>query len=83
MLNVVFEGYVANRYGFYNVDRSGFKYIHYYLTSFFGYLMTCPKFLKRPKCGSHTETMEKIVGAHFLVRITFGVGKHVGASKWD
>jgi hypothetical protein len=51
MLGVVFEGYVVSRYGSYIVVRNGFKYIHYYLTNHFGYLMTRPKFLKRPKCG--------------------------------
>jgi hypothetical protein len=48
MLRVVFKGYVMNRYGFYNVDRSGFKYIYDYLTNPFGCLMTHPKFLKIP-----------------------------------
>jgi hypothetical protein len=35
MLGVVFEAYVMSRYGFYNVAKDGFKYIHYYLTIFF------------------------------------------------
>jgi len=38
MLGVVFEGYVVNKYGFYNATGSGFKYIHYNLTDPFGYL---------------------------------------------
>jgi hypothetical protein len=37
MLGVVFERYVVNKYGSYNVVGSGFKYIHY-LTNSFGYL---------------------------------------------
>jgi len=28
MLGVVFEGYIVNKYGFYNVTSNGFKYIH-------------------------------------------------------
>ncbi len=38
MLSVVFERYVVNGYGSYNVARGGFKYIHYDLTNPFGYL---------------------------------------------
>lgn len=38
MLGVVFEGYVVNKYGYYNVVGSGFKYIHYDLIDPFGYL---------------------------------------------
>jgi hypothetical protein len=38
MLGVVFKGYVMNKYGSYNVTRSGFKYIHYDLIDPFGYL---------------------------------------------
>jgi hypothetical protein len=38
MLGVVFEGYVVDKYGYYNVVGSGFKYIHYDLIDPFGYL---------------------------------------------
>jgi hypothetical protein len=38
MLSVVFERYVMNRYGSYNVAKGGLKYIHYDLTNPFGYL---------------------------------------------
>jgi hypothetical protein len=37
MLSVVFEGYVVNKYGFYNAAGSGFKHIHNDLTNPLGY----------------------------------------------
>jgi hypothetical protein len=63
----------VNRYGSYNVARSGFKYIHYYPTNLLGYLMARPKFFKKPKCGFENETTKKIWGTllsshHFLGR---------------
>jgi hypothetical protein len=43
-----------------------------------------PKFLKRPKSGSHNGTTEKKeVGARSLAHNTYGVGGHVGALGWD
>jgi len=38
MFGVYFEGYIVSRYGFANVPRSGFKYIHCDLVDPLGYL---------------------------------------------
>jgi hypothetical protein len=38
MFGPYFEGYIISRYGFTDVPRSGFKYIHYDLAHPIGYL---------------------------------------------
>jgi hypothetical protein len=53
MLGVVFEGYIVNRYGFYDVASNGFKYIHCDFIDVLGFLQhkkknknPLPKFIK-------------------------------------